>query len=63
MKETLSQKRSRANAARKTRGGGGARPGAGRPREKSRCPCQANTLRRAAARKFDCCRKAGGVSV
>jgi hypothetical protein len=32
----------------------------GRPRShKERCPCGANTLRRAKRRGFDCCRKAG----
>lgn len=30
---------------------------AGRPREAERCPCGANTLKRAQARKFDCCRR------
>lgn len=32
----------------------------GRPySEKTRCPCGEHTLRRAVARNFDCCRKAG----
>jgi hypothetical protein len=31
----------------------------GRPRAADRCPCGANTRKRALSRKFDCCRKAG----
>jgi hypothetical protein len=34
-------------------------PGAGRPRLKDRCYCKANSLARAVARAFDCCKKAG----
>jgi hypothetical protein len=41
---------------------GGTRPGAGRPRlNVPRCACGANTLSRAHARRFECCRKAGVV--
>ena len=37
------------------------KPGAGgRPRKRGpRCRCGANTLRRAKARSFECCKKAG----
>ncbi len=31
----------------------------GRPKAKERCPCRANSLKRAIARNYDCCRKAG----
>ena len=34
-------------------------PGPGRPRQGNRCPCKANTLTRAQARGFDCCKRAG----
>jgi hypothetical protein len=44
-------------AMRKTKSGGRQ----GRKRSDAvRCPCQANTLTRATARNFDCCKKALG---
>jgi hypothetical protein len=40
---------------------GGKRPGAGRPVDatKPRCPCGANSLRRAQGMYFNCCKRAG----
>lgn len=40
---------------------GGKRPGSGRPRKPyaKRCPCGANTLRRAQRRGFECCKRFG----
>lgn len=47
----------RSEAKRKRRAGG---KGGGRPRTAApRCPCQASTLKRAHARGFDCCKRAG----
>ena len=43
------------NAARKTHGTGGGRPLSDAPR----CPCAANTLTRAKAHGFACCKAAG----
>lgn len=42
---------------------GGKRVGAGRPRAKraQRCVCGANTLKRAEARGFECCKANGKV--
>jgi hypothetical protein len=38
--------------------------GPGRPRKKGRrCPCGENTLKRAKARNFDCCKRNGIESV
>lgn len=34
------------------------RTNAGAPRKRSRCPCGANTMKRAKSRSFECCRKA-----
>jgi len=34
-------------------------PGSGRPRSARRCHCGANSLSRAVARRFDCCKRAG----
>jgi len=50
--ETLAQKRRRAAMARKTKSGGKGNRGGGRPRDPTvdRCPCGAQTLRRALAR-------------
>lgn len=63
--ETLSEKRRRANLSRKTFSGGtgGPREGAGRKPDptKPRCPCGANSATRAAARAYDCCKKAGVI--
>lgn len=58
---TLSEKRRAAQAARKTRGGN-PKPlpyAGGRKRKPDRCPCGENTLTRAQARGFACCKLAG----
>jgi hypothetical protein len=34
-------------------------PGSGRPRSLKRCHCGRNSLSRAVARRFDCCKRAG----
>ena len=48
------------SSRRTTPTGGRMNPPGGRPRKDApRCPCGANTLRRAEARCFDCCRRAG----
>lgn len=46
--------RSRSRQMKKIRANGG-----GRPRGAQRCFCEANTLRSAALRAFDCCKRAG----
>jgi hypothetical protein len=53
--ETLSEKRRRASLSRSTFAGGGARPGAGRPRSNAeRCWCGVMTAKRAKARSHKC---------
>ena len=52
---TLSEKRRAASLARKKFGAGAGRPLS----RKKRCPCGANTAKRAKARAFECCKKAG----
>lgn len=56
--ETRSEKCRRASLSRK-KFSGGPGPGPGRPRDPVRCPCGENSLCRATARGFACCRKAG----
>jgi hypothetical protein len=57
--ETLAEKRRRASLSRKVNGAGPGRPQS----KKKRCPCEANTMNRAKARRFSCCRKAGVLTV
>ena len=51
--DDLSAIRRAASLARKTHAGGRKRS------KKKRCPCGANTLKRAFARAYDCCKRAG----
>jgi hypothetical protein len=53
--QELASERGRRNAnKRKVHSGG-----KGRKSRKKRCPCGANTLKRAQARAFECCKKVG----